>query len=167
MEGLGENPGNLVGVGDQVGVLGDRHGDADDVRFLERVGADHGAVDLPGDGNHGNGVHVRVGNGGHQVGGAGARRRNADTCTAGDHGVAFGRVAGALFVPDQDVPQLGGIHQRVIGRQDRSAGQTEDVFDSELFQRADDGLRTGHLGRRHDVVRALDAGVHGFSRVDR
>src|SRR5665648_1111132 len=31
-------------------------------------------------------------------------------------------MAGTLLVPHQNVPQLGGVHQWVVGRQDRPAG---------------------------------------------
>src|SRR3712207_8321674 len=40
---------DVRGVGDQHVVLRDRQRDAADVGFLERVGADHLAPDLPGD----------------------------------------------------------------------------------------------------------------------
>ena len=61
VEGLGDHPRDLVGVGHEVVVLGDRHRDAADVGLLEGVGADRRRADLTGDGDDRHGVHVGVG----------------------------------------------------------------------------------------------------------
>ena len=71
VEGLGDPARDLVGVGDQEVVLGDRHRDAADVGLLEGVGADRGGADLAGDGDDRDRVHVRVRDRGDQVGGPG------------------------------------------------------------------------------------------------
>ena len=47
MECRGQDARDVLGLGDQEGVLGDGHGDAHDVGFLEGVGADEGAVTWP------------------------------------------------------------------------------------------------------------------------
>ena len=83
----------------------------------------------PGDGDERNGVHVGVGERGHQVGGARARGRHAHAHPAGRRGVPLGGVAGSLLVPDQDVPDRG-VHQRVVRREDGAAGDAEDVLGS-------------------------------------
>ena len=54
----------------------------------------------------------------------------------------------ALLVADEDVPQPLRVEQRVIGRQDRTAGDAEDDVDRKLFERADERLRSGEFG--HD-----------------
>jgi len=54
--------------GDQFVVLGDRHGDAGDVRLLEGVGPDRAGRDLSGDRQHRDRVHVGVSESGDEVG---------------------------------------------------------------------------------------------------
>ena len=61
---------------------------------------------LAGDRDDRHRVHVGVGDRGDQVGRARARGRHADADPAGRLRVALGRVAGALLVADQDVPDL-------------------------------------------------------------
>jgi hypothetical protein len=137
-------PGNVVGLGDQEAVFCDRQRDPDDVGFLEAVGADQVGWHLPGDGDHGHRVHVRVGERGDQVGRARSRCGDADPGSAGRLGIAGGGMTGALLVPDQDVAHTAGVEQRVIGREDGPAGNAEDDVDAELFQR-----RYQRLGARH------------------
>ena len=148
VERLGDDPRDLVGVGHEVVVLGDRHRDAADVGLLEGVGADGGRVHLTGDGDDRHRVHVGVGERGDQVGRARARGGHADADPAGRGGVALGRVAGALLVADQDVAHLDRVEQRVVGRQDRAAGDAEDGVDVHRLEREHQALRAGHLDRR-------------------
>lgn len=61
MEGIGEGAWDVGRVGDQEVALGDWHGDAADVSFLEGIGADGVAGDLAGDRDAGNRVHLCVG----------------------------------------------------------------------------------------------------------
>ncbi len=147
MEGLGHHLGDVVTVAHQEVVLGDRHGHAGDIGFLEGVGADQGATHLPGDGHHRDGVHLGVGQRGDQVGRAGTRGRHHHADLAGGVGIAAGRVAGALLVPNQHVAQLLRVEQRVVDRQHGAAGDPEDDVDAELFQRPDDRLGAGELLR--------------------
>ena len=101
---------------DQVVVLGDRQRDAADVGFLEGVGADDGRGHLAGDRDDRHRVHVRVGDRRDQVGRARAGGGHADADLAGGLRVPLGGVAGALLVADQDVPDRGGVEQRVVRR---------------------------------------------------
>ena len=126
--------GDLVAVANQEVVLGDRHGDAGDVGLLEGVGPDQGAPDLAGDRDDRNGVHLRVGQRGHQVGGARTRGGHHHADLAGGVRVTAGRVAGALLVADQDMPQLLGVEQWVVDREHGTAGNPEDDLDVELLQ---------------------------------
>ncbi len=103
VERLGQHPRNVVAGADQEVVLGDRHRDTRDVGLLERIGADQPAADLPGDGDHGYRVHLRIGQRGHQIGGAGTRRGHADPDPAGGVCVTAGGVTSALLVADQHV----------------------------------------------------------------
>ena len=121
--------------------FGDRLGDAGDVRLLEGVGADGTAGHLPGDRDHGHGVHVGVGQRGHEVGRARAGGRHADAHPAGGGGVSLRRVPGTLLVAHQDVPDLLGVHERVIGGQDRPAGNAEHGVDADLLKAPSRGWR--------------------------
>src|SRR5712692_5574500 len=59
VERLVDHARQLLDVGDEVAVLGDRAGGADDVGLLERISAHLRAGDLAGDRDHRHGVHVR------------------------------------------------------------------------------------------------------------
>ena len=152
-------------VADQEVVLGDRHRDAGDVGLLEGVGPDQRAPDLPGDRDHRDRVHLRVGQRGDQVGGAGTRSGHADPDLAGGVRVAAGGVAGALLVADQHVAQLLRVEQRVIDRQHRAARNAEDDLDVEFLQRPDHRLRAGKLLRAQHV--SVGAGFAAVSRRPR
>ena len=157
VERLGDPARDLVGVGDQEVVLGDRHRDAADVGLLEGVGPDRGGADLAGDRDHRHRVHVRVGDRRDQVGGARAGGRHADPDPAGRRGVPLGRVAGALLVAHQDVPDRG-VHQRVVRREDRAARDAEDVLDTRRLQRGDQALCPGDLFAHGLLVSCCDVG---------
>ena len=70
---------------------------------------------------------------------------HADADLAGDHRVALRRVAGALLVADEDVADLLGVEERVVGGQDRSAGDAEDGVDAGVLQRPHEALGPGEL----------------------
>ena len=99
VERLADRRGDVAGIGHEEVVLRDRHRDAGDVGLLERVVADDRRGDLPGDRDDRDGVHLRVGERGHEVAAARAGRRDRDADLAGRPGVALGGVAGALLVP--------------------------------------------------------------------
>ena len=102
-------------------VLDDRHRDAGDVGLLEAVGADQVGADLAGDEDRRDRVHHRVGDRRDQVGGAGAARGERDADAAGRLGVALGRVARALLVAAQDVPDARVV-EGVVGRKEAPPG---------------------------------------------
>jgi hypothetical protein len=60
-------------------------------------------------------------------------------------------VAGALLVPDEDVAQLRGVEERVVGREDRAARDAEHRVDADVLQGADQRLGSRHLFGRHDL----------------
>ena len=152
--------GDVVAVADEVVVLGDRHRDAGDVGLLEGVGADHRPPDLSGDRDDRDGVHLRVGERGDEVGGARTGRRHADPDPAGGVRVAAGGVAGALLMAHQHVAHLLRVEQRVVHRQHGAAGDAEDHVDAEFLQRPDYCLRAGKLLRRNSfrVIRLTTGG---------
>ena len=91
-------------------MLGDWHGDSDDVGFLESVGSNVSGRNLTGDCKHWNRVHVRIGDCGDQVGSTWTRGSDANAKFSRSGGVAFCCVTGALFVANQDMPDLLRIH---------------------------------------------------------
>ena len=72
----------------------------------------------------------------------GPRGGHAHADLAGGLRVAGGRVAGALLVADQDVADPGGVHHRVVRREDRAAGDAEHRVGPDFLERTDEGLRT-------------------------
>ena len=65
---------NLIGMRDQIVVLGDGQRDARNVRLLKRVGTDELAAHLAGNTNDGRGIEHRRGDSGDHVRGARARK---------------------------------------------------------------------------------------------
>ena len=144
VEGLSDTRRDVIRVGHQEGVLGHRHRDTHDVGLLEGIRSDQGGAHLTRDGNHRDRVHVRIGEGGHQVGSPRTRGRHADANSTRRVGIARRRVPGSLLMPHQDVPQLLGIKQRVIGRQDGSTRDAENNVDARGFKGANDARGTVH-----------------------
>ena len=146
VEGLGQTRGDLRGVRDEEGVLGDGHRCADDVGFLEGIGADQGCADLAGDHDDRDRVHAGVAQSRQHVGGAGAGRHDCAADLTGGQGVAFGGVARALLVTDKNVADGRRRQQRVVGRQNCAAGHTEHVGDAQGLEAGHDSLGSGHAG---------------------
>ncbi len=57
----------------------------------------------------------------------GPEGRDRDADLVRRRGIPLGRVARALFVADEDVADRGRGHQLVVERDDRAAGEAEDV----------------------------------------
>ena len=126
-EGLAHHVGDGLGVPDQVGGLGDGHGDAGDVHLLEGVFAQGLLGDVAGDEHHRGGVHVGGSDAGGQVGGPGAGGGEAHPHLAGGAGVAVGGVGGPLLVSSQNVVNLVLIVVKlIIEVQDGPAGIPKD-----------------------------------------
>ncbi|MNV43701.1 hypothetical protein D3C71_1354250 [compost metagenome] len=123
-ERFGNHLRQLVDTAHQPAVFDDRHGHAEHIQFLERVGAEQRSAYLSGQAHHRYRVEHRVGDAGDQVGRAGAGRGHAYAYLATGAGVAVGGKRRALFVADQDVLEAG-IHQCVIERHDGAARITE------------------------------------------
>ena len=99
---------------------------------------------------------MRIGDGRDEVGGTRTARRHADADATGGRGVALGGVAGGLLVTDEDVADLGGVHERVVCREDRPAGNAEDDIDVGVLHRPDQAL-----GARDPLTGRLPcAGAH-------
>ena len=154
VERLPDHPRDVGGVGDQPVVLGDRHGDADGVGLLERVGADHRVRHLAGDDHQRDAVHVGVAQRGDDVGGGRAAGDHGHARSAGGVRVALGHVAGALLVAHEDVADRR-VDERVVDGQDGAAREAEHDLRLLHLEALDEGLGSGELhGRGAFSVRA-------------
>ena len=164
VERLGDDVRDVVGVPDQVVVLRHRQRDAGDVDLLERVLADQGVGHVAGDRDHRDRVELGGGDRGDEVRGARAAGAHAHADPAAGAGVAVGRVAAALLVADEDVPDLGVVAEDVVDREDDAARVApQDVgalADERLHQRV--GADPRPLPRpdlvEHRLARLLDRG---------
>ena len=98
MKRLLDDPRDILGVLDQVMMLGDRPGDLHHRRLLECVGADDVPGNLAGDGHERHRVHLGVGQAGDEVERPGARGRHHHARLAGGPGIALGREDAPLLV---------------------------------------------------------------------
>ena len=146
VHGFADGVRDFIRASDEIIVLGDGQRDAGDVGFLERVGTEQLAADLPGDAHDGRRVHHGRGNTGHHVGGARTRSRDGDSHLAGGAGITVGHVRGALFVTHQNVANRA-VAQRVVRRQDRPARISEDGFHAFALQTLPKNSRAGHCCR--------------------
>ena len=105
---------NLARFRHDVVVLGNRHRHAADIGLLEGIGSQEVAAHLAGDGDDGNGVQVGFGKRCHQVGRTRPGGGNAYAYLAGSLGVAFGGVAGTLFMAGEHMAQLGRGVQGIV-----------------------------------------------------
>src|SRR6266849_1154855 len=154
-EGFAHGAGDVLGARDDNIVLGDRHSDAGDVDFLEGIGAEQLAADLAGDANDRRRVEHGGGNAGDHVGGAGTGGGHGNADSPAGARVAIGHVRSALLMAHQNVVQLG-FAERVVYREDCSAGIAKDVANAELGQRFAKNFRTSEL---HDVLETVCAAV--------
>ena len=97
-KGLTHHIGDGVGIPDQIGGLGDGHGDAGDVHLLEGVLAQQRLRHVAGDEDDRGGVHVGGGDAGGEICGTGAAGGKAHAHLSGGAGVAVGGVGRPLFV---------------------------------------------------------------------
>ena len=144
VERLAEGTGEVIGGLKQEAVLDHRHGDADDVRLLERVGADDTTRDLTRDDDHGHGVHEGGRDAGDSVRGAGAGGDEHDADLAGGASVAVGHVGRTLLVACQDVVDFLAVVERVVDLDGLATGIAKERVDALGLETGDDGLGAGH-----------------------
>ncbi|VVB69548.1 Uncharacterised protein [uncultured archaeon] len=106
VESLPEDLGYLPGAAQEVVVLGYGQSDSSYVRLLEGVLADQPGVHLSGDGHHGHGVHVGVGNASDQVRCPWPGGGDADADLARGSGIAVGHVCCSLLMAHQNVADI-------------------------------------------------------------
>ena len=126
----------LCSVAHHVIALGDGHGDARDVNFLEGVLAHEVFRHVAGDEHHGGRIHVGRGDARGKVGAPRAGGGKAHAHFAGGTGIAVRRVGSALLVRGQDVPDLAAVAVKlIINIQNGAAGVAENGIDA-LFEQA-------------------------------
>ncbi|CAB4989189.1 unannotated protein [freshwater metagenome] len=103
VERLANDAGDVRCIRHELVVLRDRTRNADRVDFLERIGTNAGRTDLPGDDNHRDRVHIRVGKRRDDVGRCGTTRDHCDARTTCCMRIALGHVSCALFMTNKDV----------------------------------------------------------------
>jgi hypothetical protein len=108
VDGIGEGAWDVGRVGDQEVVLGDWHGDAADVSFLEGIGADEVAGVIATRETE----CICAPRRGHENGDAGAGGGHTDADLASVLHVSRGGMAVGLFVPDKNVSDVGRFEQR-------------------------------------------------------
>ena len=143
-EGFANRARNVLHFGHHDVVFGDRHGDAGDVHFLERIGAEELAAHLPGDADHRRRIEHRRRDAGDHVGCAGTRGRHCHSHAAAGARVTVGHVRGALLVAHENVMQLG-LTDGVVDRKNRAARIAENVPHPEMLERLAEYLRTSEL----------------------
>ena len=138
---LGDAEGGPHGIGQflhpahRVVVLGDGHGHALDIGFLETVPPQQRGGHVAGERHHGHAVHEGGRDAGDQVGGAGAAGGQHHAGAAGGAGVAVRRMGRALLVGGQDMADAVGIFiQFVVQVQHRAAGIAENGIHALLGQ---------------------------------
>ena len=95
------DPRQVLDVLHKIIVLRARAGNASSVRFLKRIIADQMGRHLPGETDHRNTVHQRIGQPCHRVGCPRTRRHQHDADLAGRPGVSFGHVHRTAFLADK------------------------------------------------------------------
>ena len=144
VKGLLDDAGDVVGVLDQVAVLGEGGHRASDIHLLEDIPPQQIAGYLAGDGYHGDGIHIGGGDAGDQVGGARAGGHHAHPHLPADPGIAGGHMARVLLRADQGVADLRVGLQGVHRRADGGAGIAEDMRYLFPLQTLDQGLCSCH-----------------------
>src|SRR5439155_16983351 len=81
-----------------------------------------------------------------------AARHQDDADLAGRARVSFGSVDRAAFLAYQDVAQRILLEQRIVDRQDRTAGIAEYDIDALIQECLDDDIRTTDRLGRHDLL---------------
>ena len=156
-EGLPDDVRDSVRVPDQIGGLGDGHGDSGDVHLLERVLTQDVLRDVAGDEHYGGGVVIGGGDAGGQVGGPGAGGGKAYAHLAGGAGIAVGCVGRALLVGGQIVIDLTFIIvELIIEIENGAAGIAEDGIHLLFQQTLHDSLCRANLQVRVPPLKPLN-----------
>ncbi len=120
-------------------MLDDGQGQAEDIDFLEAIGAHQVRGDLAGNADQWDRVHIGIGDAGDQVGGTGTGGGHTDSDLAGGARIGVCGKRRALLMAHKDMLQAG-TGQGVIDGHDGAARITEHGLDPQRLQRGDDQL---------------------------
>jgi len=138
MKSFRHDAGNISRMHHEIAVFDDGEGNAKNIGFLECTPADGGRGDLTGDGNHRDGVHVRIGDTGNEIGGTWAGSGHHDADFSGRAGIAFGHKGSALFVAGKNGADLFGAGEGLVEHHARTAGIGEDGVDTSVLESLDE-----------------------------
>jgi hypothetical protein len=142
MEGFLDNTGQLRGTHNHIVMFGDGKCNASNVCLLKGIFTDKGSSYLTSYGYYRGGIEVSIGNPGYQIGSTRSRSGATHSGFPRNPGIAIGGVSCSLLMPNQYMPQLRILGQRVIERQDGSAWKTEHDFYALFYQAFTDNLGT-------------------------
>src|SRR5581483_7192532 len=128
---------NFINGANQAAPFGKRKRQAENIRFLERVGPYQCTTNLASDAHQRNRIHLRISNSGDKIGCARPAGCNRDANLYGRSRMAFSGEDRALLVPSKNVANAATL-KRVIQRHDRAAGIAEDqinAFGAQTFQK--------------------------------
>ena len=141
-----------VDVRDPEIVLGDGHHERIGIDLLECLGSQDLRAHLASEGDHRNGVCIGCGDPGEHVGGSRPGGGEAYARLPGCTGIAVGGVAGALLVPDQDMPDRR-FPYLVVNGDDGTSRISEHRPDASVLQHFEQSSGAFHANRS---VIALD-----------
>lgn len=145
VEGLFHNTRQVRDVGNEVMMFGDSAADFDHRGFLEGIGADRARGDLAGDAEHRDAVEFRIGDGGDEVGGAGAAGGHDDADLAGAACVTLGGEGASLFVSGQDgADGVAVSREGLVHRHAAATGVGKQNFDAMVDERFDQDIGSVH-----------------------
>ena len=107
---------------------------------------------LAGDAHQRDRIHQSVGQAGDRIGGTRTRGHQHAAHLAGGTRIAFGRMHGSLLVADENVAKLVLLEDRIIDRQNRTAGIAEQGICPLIDHGLHHHFRAGHLLGRHRLV---------------
>ena len=123
--------------------------DADRIGLLKRIGTNQMGRHLAGNADHRNGVHQRIGEAGHRIGGTGAGSNEHNTAFAAGTGIALRRMGRALFMANENMLNIFLLEQFVINRQHSPAGIAENMLHAIIAQGLQDDLSPVYLFFHH------------------
>ena len=148
VEGLGHDAGDIARMHDEIAVLHDRQGDAEDIGFLEGATADGGGGNLTGDGDHGNGVHKGISDSRDQVGRSWTGGGHDDADFAGGASIAFGHEGAALFVARENGADLFRSGKGLVKHHAGPAGVGKNGVDAGVLESLHEQIATHGRGRQ-------------------
>ena len=145
IEGFAHGGGEVADILDDIVVLGDRHGDTGDVHFLKAVSAEVRHRDVAGDGDEGNGIHVRRRDARNEVGRPRPAGRDAHARLSRRARVAVCCVRGALFVRREDVAEGAVAVDGIVNIEHAPARIAENGADALFLQTTYEYFRAADL----------------------